>query len=210
MSSGTNTSAHRGARIERGTWVVSFVIPIVVLLVLLLAAKPSSADPAASPPPLALSAEEEAESSEEEGSEEEEEEGEESEPGPPGECVLQTAKARAFAYPRQNKMRLVIHYTALASTDVVIEYRTESRKGSLVLGQTLRESSMQGVFRLTESITAGKMKKLQAARRLTVTMHIPVAPDYCEQFHSRHLTIRRAARNQVVWLQSDSIFGTAQ
>lgn len=201
MSSEANTGAGHAARIARITWVFSFVIPLVVLLVLLLAAKPSAALPASPPPSSESSAETEGEA--------EESEEEEVEPGPPGECVLQTARARAFAYPRQNKVRLVVRYSALASTDVVIEYRTTSRKGSLLLGETLRESAMQGVFRLTESITAGKMKRVQAARSLTVTMHIPVAPDYCEKYYSRHLTIRRAARNQVVWLQSDSIFGTA-
>ena len=37
-----------------------------------------------------------------------------------------------------------------------------------------------------------------------------VAPGYCHRFETRRLTVKRTVHSQVVWFQSDSIFGTDQ
>jgi hypothetical protein len=51
------------------------------------------------------------------------------------------------------------------------------------------------------------MDKVRAARRFIVMIDVPGAPTYCDRYDTRHLTIRRSVHNQVVWFQSDSIFG---
>lgn len=192
-----------------------FGAPLALLSVLLVAT-PSPALPPLAPPPLESLTEAEEDEAEEdepgEGPEEEvvvEEEEEEAEagPSPPGECVLQTASARVVAYPDRNRVRLLIRYTALASTDVTVEYGARGPKGSLVVGHSHQSFSRKGVFRLSERIGAAKMAKIRAAQSFTVTMHVPAAPSYCNQYYSRHLGIKRTARNQVVWAQSDPISG---
>ena len=52
------------------------------------------------------------------------------------------------------------------------------------------------------------MEKVRAAKRFTVMMSIPGTPRYCNRYDTRHLTIRKTVHSQVVWFQSDSIFGT--
>ena len=52
------------------------------------------------------------------------------------------------------------------------------------------------------------MARVRAARRFTVEPRHPRGPDFCRRYDTRHLTIKRTVHSQVVWFQSDSIFGT--
>jgi hypothetical protein len=139
-----------------------------------------------------------------EGPEEEvvvEEEEEEAEAGssPPGECVLQTASARVVAYPDRNRVLLLIRYTALASTDVAVEYGARGPKGSLAVGHSHQSFGRKGVFRLSARIGAAKMAKIRAAQSFTVTIHVPAAPSYCNRYFSRQLGPKRTGAHRVVW-----------
>lgn len=127
---------------------------------------------------------------------------------PPEECMLRSARARLFTYSSQNKVRLVIRYTSFSAADVTVEYRLNGSRGSLKLGSAKRRFAKKGVFRATARLTGPQMEKVRAARRFTVKMSIPGIPGYCSRYDTRHLTIRRTVHSQVVWFQSDSIFGT--
>lgn len=140
--------------------------------------------------------------------EEEAEEEEEAGPFPPAECLLRTARARVFAYASQDKLRLVVRYTSLAPASVSVDFRLAGGKGSLQLGQVKRRFARQGMFRLTERLSESRMDKAEAAKRFLVTLHMPATPSYCDRYYTRRLTIKRSVRGQVVWFQSDSIFGT--
>jgi hypothetical protein len=96
----------------------------------------------------------------------------------------------------------------LTPAQVTVDYRMTGKKGGLSLGQVRQRFQKSGVFRLTESLSEAKMAKVRAAKSFEVTMRIPAAPSYCNRFYSRQLTIKRTIHNQVVWFQSDSIFGT--
>lgn len=150
---------------------------------------------------------------EEEPSEEEEEEGEEAAedeaegPFPPEECILRSAHSQVFAYPGQDRVRLVIAYTALAPAEVAVDYSLAGRKGSLGLGTARRRLGRQGRLQFTAHLSKGKMKVVLAARAFTVDTDIVAAPGYCRRFYTRHLGIKRGGRSQLVWSQSDSIFG---
>lgn len=214
MSGETDASAGEDARTARIAWLVSFAIPAVVLGILLLVTQPSDAA-VVSPPPLEPPAgvdeegeEEETEEVEETEEEEEEEEELETSPYPPDECLLRTARARIFTYTSRDRVRLVIRYTSLAPADVTVDYWMKGKKGPLSLGHAKQRFSKKGLFRLTEKLSDSEMAKVRAAKGFMVKMEIPAAPSYCSRYHSRHLTIKRAVHSQVVWFQSDSIFGT--
>jgi hypothetical protein len=146
-----------------------------------------------------------------EGAEEEcEAEADDTSPFPPEECLLRTARARVFAYTAHDRVRLVIRYTSLAPAQVSVDYWMKGRKGPLSLGHAKQRFAKKGLFRLAESFSAEQMEKVRAAKGFTVTMRIPAAPKYCNQYYSRHLTIKRTIKNQVLWFQSDSIFGTTK
>lgn len=146
-----------------------------------------------------------------EGAEEEcEAEADDTSPFPPEECLLRTARARVFAYTAHDRVRLVIRYTSLAPAQVSVDYWMKGRKGPLSLGHAKQRFAKKGLFRLAENFSAAQMEKVRAAKGFTVTMRIPAAPKYCNQYYSRHLTIKRTVKNQVLWFQSDSIFGTAR
>jgi hypothetical protein len=160
-----------------------------------------------------IGAEEECEAFEDEdGAEEEDEECEEEEAGdsrvPPEECMLRTARARLFTYSAQNRVRLVIRYTAFTSADVYVDYKLMGGKGPLKLGAAHQRFAKSGLFRLTERLSDGEMEKVRAAKRFTVVLSLPEAPRYCRRYDTRHLSIKRTVHNQAVWFQSDSIFGT--
>jgi hypothetical protein len=161
-----------------------------------------------------VSAEEECEAFEDEEGFEEEDEGAECEEeaddsrAPPEECLLRTARARLFTYSSQNRVRLVIRYTSFAPADVSVDYRLMGGKGALKLGSARQRFAKKGLFRLNERLTEGEMEKVRAARRFTVSMTVPEAPRYCHRYDTRHLTVKHSIHNQVVWFQSDSIFGT--
>lgn len=227
-------TAGRAAWTTATGWLVLAVAP-VVLLALLFVAQPASAlssahIPAAAlgsagPAPAAAEADEEeveeTETEEEETEEEESEEGEdeigadeeeggEAETGslPPEECLLQTVRSRVFTDTSRNRVRLILRYTSFASTEVGVDFKLTGSKGSLGLGRAKQRFTKKGVFRLTSQLSESKMERVRAAKSFTVDLSIPAAPSYCQRFYTRHLSIRRAAHSQVVWLQSDSIFGT--
>jgi hypothetical protein len=160
-----------------------------------------------------LSAEEECEVFEdEEGLEEEDPDCEEGEGGigpvPPEECLMRTARARLFTYGSQNRIRLVIRYTAFAPADVYVDFKLSGGKGPLKLGTAHQHFAKSGQLRVNERLSDGEMDKVRAAKRFTVLMNVPSAPHFCRRYDTRHLTIRRTVHSQVVWFQSDSIFGS--
>jgi hypothetical protein len=150
---------------------------------------------------------EDEEESGEEVAECEEEEAEDSRV-PPEECLLRTARARLFTYSSQNRVRLVIRYTAFAPADVYVDYKLSGGKGSLKLGTAHQRFAKSGLLRVNERLTDGEMDKVRAAKRFTVLMTVPEAPRFCRRYDTRHLTIRRTVHSQAVWFQSDSIFGS--
>lgn len=127
---------------------------------------------------------------------------------PPEECLMRTARARLFTYSSQNRVRLVIRYTAFAPADVYVEFKLSGGKGSLKLGTVHQRFAKSGLLRVNERLGDGAMDKVRAAKRFTVVMTIPSAPRYCHHYDTRHLTIRHTIHGQVVWFQSDSIFGS--
>jgi hypothetical protein len=127
---------------------------------------------------------------------------------PPEECLLRSARARVFTYAAQDRVRLVIRYTAFSPTDVTVGHRLSGARGRLKLRTVRRHFAERGLFRLDERLSEAEMEKVRAARRFTVTMRIAETPRYCLAFEVRHLTIRRAVHDLLVWFQSDSIFGT--
>lgn len=127
---------------------------------------------------------------------------------PPEECPLRTASARLFTYGAQDRVRLVIRYTAFSPADVVVDYRLQGAKGPLRLGASHQHFATKGLLRLNERLGDAEMDKVRAARRFTVSMTTPDAPRYCRRYGTRQLTIKRTVHNQIAWIQSDSIFGT--
>jgi hypothetical protein len=128
-------------------------------------------------------------------------------PLPPEECLLRSARARVFAYATQDRIRLVIRYTSFSPAEVTVDYRLSGARGALRLRPAKRRFAERGFFRLDERLSEAEMVKVHAARRFTVVMHVAATPRYCRQYDTRHLTIRRSVHSQVVWFQSDSIFG---
>ena len=126
---------------------------------------------------------------------------------PPEECVLQTARARFFAYGAQDRVRLVIAYTAVEPAEALVEYGLKGERGSLRLGAARQRLSDRGILHLGEHIGPGAMERVRAARSIVVQLHIPSAPDSCDRYFSRHLTVRRSIHSQLVWFQAGSVFG---
>jgi hypothetical protein len=129
-------------------------------------------------------------------------------PIPPEECLLRSARARVLTFSAHDRIRLVIRYTSFAPADVLVGYRLAGGRGSLGLGSARAHFAKQGLYRATERLSEAQAAKVRAARRFTVTLDIPGAPDYCHRYETRHLTIRKTVHSQVVWFQEDSIFGT--
>jgi hypothetical protein len=127
---------------------------------------------------------------------------------PPEECLLRTARARLFVYSSQNRVRLVIRYTAFSPADVQVDYRLSGGRGPLKLETAHQRFAKSGLLRVNEHLSDGAMDKVRAAKRFTVRMNALEAPRYCRRYDTRHLTIRRTVHSQVVWFQSDSIFGS--
>jgi len=154
-------------------------------------------------PVLEEALEEEGESEEEELEAEEEEE-----TYPPAECFLQTARAQAFAYPAQGKVRLSIHYTSTEPTEASVSYRLKGSKGSLRFPESRQHLAKSGQIRLSENLSKAAMSKALAAKGFKVELRIPEAPSYCRPFSVRHLTIEHTSASRTTWLQSDPIYGT--
>jgi hypothetical protein len=129
-------------------------------------------------------------------------------PAPPPECLLRTARARLFAYTAHEKVRLVIGYTSYAPAEVDVEYRLDSGKGSLKLGEARGHLAKRGLFHLTERLGEAEMAKVRAAKHFTVELDVAAAPSFCRRYETRQLTVKRSAHSQIVWLQSGSAFGS--
>lgn len=145
---------------------------------------------------------------EEEGEEEDEweewEEGEE----PPAECLLRTASARAIVPTDENQVQLTIRYTTFEATEGAIDYRLRGSKGGLRLPKARQRLNRHGVLRLTEALNEGEAERARAADDFTVRLRLPKAPSECKPVLTRHLTIKRAVNDRLVFRQSDSIFGS--
>lgn len=128
-------------------------------------------------------------------------------PAPPPECLLRTARARLFASATHERVRLAIRYTTYAPADADVGYRLSGGRGSLKLGEAREHFARRGLFHLTAKLSKAEMARVRAARRFTVEIDIPAAPGFCRRYETRHLTTRRSAHGQVVWLQSGSVFG---
>lgn len=195
------------------TWWAFFAIPLALLLVLLVA-RPAAAlslnlGPISSP---AISSPEDEEETEEDESEAEEEEleaeeDEEENGQPPAECLLRTARAQAFVYPSQGKVRLLIHYTAMEPTDAGVAYRLSGSKGSLKFPSADAHLAHSGSIHLSESLGHGAIAKAAAAKSFTVELRIPATPHSCHRFDIRHLTVEHGGANRPTWLQAESIYG---
>jgi hypothetical protein len=127
---------------------------------------------------------------------------------PPAECLLRTARARVLTYPSRARAQLVIRYTSFAPAEVFVDYRLSGRKGSLNLGGTRAHFSTRGVLRLNKRLSKAEESKVRAARRFVVDFDLPAAPGFCRRYGTRHLTVRHVLHGHLVWLQSDSIFGS--
>jgi hypothetical protein len=141
--------------------------------------------------------------------EEESDEWEEWEVGeePPAECLLRSASARAIVSATQDKLQLTIRYSTFEPTEGTVDYRLRGPKGSLRLPQARQRLGEHGVLRITEPLTAAEAERARAAHDFTVKFRIPDTPSECKAVFTRHLTIKRAVHNQLIWRQSDSIFG---
>jgi hypothetical protein len=135
-------------------------------------------------------------------------EAEDAGPFPPEDCLLRTARARVLASPEQGKVDLTLHYSFSVPTSVSVTYRAKGGKGALQLGGATRRLSARGELRLSERVSESQMAKVSAARDFSIQLHVPVAPSACNRFYTRRLAIKHARGKQLVWSQSDSIFGT--
>jgi hypothetical protein len=140
---------------------------------------------------------------------EDEEEGEESEAEEddgtvgalllPPECLLHTTEAQVAASATPGVVRLTIHYTSYAPTNVSVKYWLKGSKGSLQLGETKRHFSRQGVFREDAHVSDRAMSKVLAARAFIVQLGIPAAPSSCEKYSTQRLTAKHVAGDHATW-----------
>lgn len=156
--------------------------------------------------------EQEAEENEVDPEEECEEFEEEGEGGsqPPPECFLRTASARIFTHSTRDQVSLVIGYTSFSPANVTVGYRLKGGKGGLNLGKTTHHFSKQGVFRVTSKLNDSQMEKVKAAKDFDVRILIPSAPGYCHSYYTRHLSTKRKVHGQVVWYQSEPVYGESE
>jgi hypothetical protein len=210
-----------GTRVTRFAWLVSFFATLLLVAILLLAksaqaltiAEPPTLGTPAAAAPLDDESEEEGEDAEEiEAAECEEAEDEEAEeecekaigPEAPEECLLTGAQATVFASNPQDKIRLVVRYTAAAPTLVAVDYGLHGSKGSLYLGESRKAFARTGVFRQTERLSEPQMAKAMGAKDFTVQLYAVHAPRYCRHVLDRHLTVRHTIPSGLTWLDPDS------
>jgi hypothetical protein len=215
-----DTAAEEGAGMARFAWLVSFfaTLSLVAILALAKSAQALPLDPgdlpvvAAATPPAEIDSageEEEFELEECEFDDEECETEVEDEGGgsiAPDECLLTSAEATVFAAGAQDKLRLVIRYTAVAPTLVTVSWGLHGSKGSLYLGQTKQQFGRSGVFRQTETLNEPQMAKAAGAKDFTIQAYAAQAPRYCRHYLDRHLTVRRAAPSGLTWADPESAF----
>ena len=85
---------------------------------------------------------------------------------PPEECLMRTARARLFTYSSQNRVRLVIRYTAFVPGEVYVDYKLSGGKGSLRLGTAHQRFAKSGLLRVNERLTEGEMDKVRCRQAL--------------------------------------------
>jgi hypothetical protein len=122
-------------------------------------------------------------------------------PLPPEDCLLRTADTRVIVPANQNRLILVIRYTAFSPTDVIVADRVAGGHGPLALGSTRAHLARNGVYRLSQRLGAAEMDRVRAAKRFTVTIEVPGAPGHCSRYATHRLTARQAAHGQVAWIQ---------
>jgi hypothetical protein len=179
----------------------------ISLLAALLFVRQAEAVTVPPPAPVTLATEsEEIEAEEEfEDEDDESEAEEEDEPGAvgalllPPECLLHTAEAQVAASATPGLVRLTIHYTSYAPTNVSVKYWLKGSKGSLQLGETKRHFSRQGVFREDAHVSDHAMSKVLAARAFVVQLGIPAAPSSCEKYSTQRLTAKHVAGDHATW-----------
>jgi hypothetical protein len=111
--------------------------------------------------------------------------------GPPDECLLQTARARArFS---RHRLSLVLSYTSSAPTRVYVDFRLRSGGRSLRLGLVKRRFSRKGRLRVSRRLSDAEMERARAARHAFVTFDVPAAPGYCRRYFKRHLVLKKGA-----------------
>jgi hypothetical protein len=214
------TTAEDAARAARLAWTVSFLATLTLVAVLALAKSAQAlpmpgvaglATAATAPPDEELEDEDEseAEASESEELEAEEcEEGEEEEceegagPEAPRECLLSSAEATVLAFPHQDRVRLLIRYTASSPTTVAVAYGLHGAKGSLSLGSDKEHFAKKGVLHLTKRLTDTEMAKVLAAKGFTVRLHALAAPSRCNPLFDRQLDVRQATPSGLAWSES--------
>jgi hypothetical protein len=125
----------------------------------------------------------------------------ESDGGAPQECLLRTAEATVSA--SHEMVRLLVHYTSTAPTEVAVDYGLHGPRGSLYLGGEKRHVAAGGVLRLTRHLSEEQMEKVLAAKSFTVRLRAPQAPGYCRPFFDRQLDVRRATPGGLAWSQSE-------
>ena len=107
-------------------------------------------------------------------------------------CLLQSAKARVFAAPGADQVRLVISYTALAPVDARIELRRGGERGPL-LAEATQHLTEHGTLRLAEPLGEGEAARARVARRFTVELEIAGEPGGCHRYAIRNLKPKRRA-----------------
>lgn len=184
------------------------LLAISLLAALLFVRQAEAVTVTAQAPATAATESEEIEAEEESEGEEEDEESEaeeDEEPGTAGplllppECLLHTAEAQVAASATPGVVRLTIHYTSYAPTNVSVNYWLKGSKGSLQLGETKRHFSRQGVFREDTHLSERAMDKVLAARTFIVQLGIPAAPSSCEKYSTQRLTSRHVAAGRATW-----------
>ena len=221
-----DTAAEEGAGIARFAWLVSFFATLSLVAILALAksaqALPSSTPSTSTLPPprrarrprstpkkktkakkransskskIAARAKRNCEAEDEEGSVE-----------APEECLLSSVEATVFAPRAQDKLRLVVRYTAVEPSLVAVNYGLHGSKGSLYLGQRKQQFGRSGVFRQTETLSEAEMAKATGAKDFTVQLYAVAAPRFCRKYFERHLTARHAAPSGLTWADPESTF----
>jgi YVTN family beta-propeller protein len=124
----------------------------------------------------------------------------------PRACVLRVARARVFAFTHQHRARLVIRYKTYRPAKVTVSYGLAGSRGALALGSASSHFATAGVFRLPKSLDKGEIAKLRATSSIKVSFSIPEAPNSCNRYYTKRLTIPKKVFGQTVWFQSDSVF----
>jgi hypothetical protein len=212
-----HANAEDGARIVRLAWLASFLATLMLIGILAIAKSAQAftvVDPGAPGPTVAaalpftpeLEEEDEEEEFEAEECEEEAEEecGEEAGLEAPPECLISSAQATVFASSGQDKLRLVLRYTAASPTAAVIGFGLHGSKGSLFLGESKKQLSKAGVIRETEVLGEPQMAKVIAAKDFTVQLYAVQAPHFCRHYFDRHLTVRHAAPSGLIWADPEA------